>query len=73
MLTHEQYKGACPMKTPHIDLACCILCEVCIDLAPHAFQINDAGFVDVLPLADYTDEDIHEAVNNCPRDCITWE
>ena len=61
------------MKTPVIDLAECILCEVCIDAAPHAFQLNDAGFVEVLPLDDYGDEDIEEAVKNCPKDCIYWE
>ena len=60
-------------KTPAVDLSCCIKCEVCIDLAPHAFELNDAGFVDVLPLKSYEDEDIHEAVKNCPKDCITWE
>ena len=54
-------------------MAECILCEVCIDLAPHAFQINDAGFVEVLDLKDYSDDDINEAVKNCPKDCITWE
>lgn len=61
------------MKRPVLDLAECILCEVCIDLAPHAFQINDLGFVEVLPLDDYEDEDIQEAVKNCPKDCIDWE
>ncbi len=61
-----------PQK-PAIDLGCCILCEVCIDLAPHAFEFNDAGYVDVLPLDSYEDDDIHEAVKNCPKDCIFWE
>ena len=61
------------MKPPVIDMACCILCEVCVELAPHAFKINDASYVDVLPLDDYSDEDIHEAVKNCPRHCITFE
>ncbi|WDP91891.1 MAG: ferredoxin [Desulfobacter sp.] len=61
------------MKIPVLDMAECILCEVCIDLAPHAFQINDAGFVEVLPLGDYEGEEIHEAVKNCPKDCISWE
>ncbi|MCG8614635.1 MAG: ferredoxin [Desulfobacterales bacterium] len=61
------------MKRPVLDMAECILCEVCIDLAPHAFQINDAGFVEVLDLKDYSDDDINEAVKNCPKDCITWE
>ena len=49
------------------------MCEICIELAPHAFQINDAGFVEVLHLENYLDEDIHEAIKNCPKDCIFWE
>ncbi|OQY53226.1 MAG: ferredoxin [Desulfobacteraceae bacterium 4572_89] len=61
------------MKKPVLDMAGCILCEVCVELAPHAFQINDAGFVEALPLDDYSDEEIHEAIINCPKDCITWE
>lgn len=61
------------MNIPVLDMSECILCEVCTDLAPHAFQINDAGFVEVLPLDNYGDEDIHEAVKNCPKDCISWE
>ncbi len=60
-------------KVPAVDFECCILCEVCVDLAPHTFRINDAGFVDVLSLDSYEDENINDAVNNCPRDCITWE
>ena len=61
------------MKEPVVDMAECILCEICVELAPKAFLINDAGFVEVLPLDDYSDEDIHEVVKNCPKDCITWE
>ncbi len=61
------------MKIPSIELGSCILCEICTDVAPHAFQINDAGFVEVLPLEDYSDEDTHEAIKNCPKDCIIWE
>ncbi len=61
------------MKIPVVDMAECILCEICVELAPHGFQINDAGFVEVLPLDDYSDDDIHEAIKNCPKDCIGWE
>ena len=61
------------MKTPVIDIGPCILCEICVDLAPHAFALNDAGFIEVLPLDNYADEEIHEIVKNCPKDCITWE
>ncbi len=61
------------MKTPVVDLGCCNLCEICIELAPEAFQINDSDFVEVLPLDDYSNENIHEAIINCPKDCISWE
>ena len=60
-------------KIPVIDLEYCILCEICIELAPHAFKMNDASFVETVELDDYLDEQIHEAVKNCPKDCITWE
>ena len=60
-------------SVPQLDISCCILCEICTDLAPHAFAINDAGFVEVLPLADYSDETILEAIKNCPKDCITTD
>ena len=61
------------MKTPAIDLSDCILCEICTELAPHAFKINEAGFVEGIILDDYSDDDIHEAIKNCPKDCIIWE
>ena len=61
------------MKVPVVELSCCILCEICIELAPQAFAINNADFVEVLVLDDYSDENIHEAIKNCPKDCITWE
>ena len=61
------------MKRPVIDLGSCILCEICVEVAPHAFKINGSGFIQIRPLDDYQDENIHEAVNNCPKDCILWE
>ncbi len=61
------------MKQPMVDMAECILCEICVDQAPHSFRINDLGFVEVMPLDDYSDEGIHEAIINCPKDCISWE
>lgn len=61
------------MKRPAINPGPCILCEICVELAPHAFEICDSGFVQVRTLDDYQDEDILEAVKNCPKDCISWE
>ena len=59
--------------TPSVNLECCILCQVCVDLAPHAFKMNDAGFIEVISLDRYDDPEIREAVNNCPRACIVME
>ncbi len=61
------------MNIPVVDISACIRCEICVELAPQAFGMNDAGFVEVFPLDDYSDEQIHEAVKNCPKDCIVWE
>ncbi len=61
------------MKKPVVDLGECILCEICVELAPHVFHLNDLGFVEVLSLEDYSDPAIQEAIKNCPKDCIVWE
>ncbi len=61
------------MKSPTIEFEECILCEVCVEVAPLAFQLTEHGYIQVLPLMDYSDERIHEAIINCPKDCILWE
>lgn len=61
------------MKKPVIDMSSCILCEICVDLAPHVFQLNDAGFIDIEEIDDFSDNAIQEAVKNCPKDAIAWE
>jgi ferredoxin len=61
------------MKEPTIDLGDCILCEICSEVAPQAFQMTGEGFIQVMPLEDYSDDQIHKAVINCPKDCISWE
>ena len=66
-------KNELSLEVPSVDLECCILCQVCVDLAPHAFKMNDAGFIEVISLDSYSDPDIREAINNCPRTCIIME
>ena len=61
------------MRRPGIALADCIVCEIFVELATKAFTISDSGFAQARELDDYGDENIHEAVKNCPKDCITWE
>jgi len=61
------------MKIPVIDLGECTDCEGCLDLYPTLFRRNDAGYIEVIELADYPEDEVEEAIKNCPADCITWE
>jgi ferredoxin len=61
------------MKHPSVDLSECILCGVCVDVCPDVFQLNDAGFVQVIAHDTYPEPEVEEAIRNCPVDCIDWE
>jgi len=61
------------MKVPVVELSDCILCEICIDVSPSVFILNDTGFIVVSELDTYPEEEVDEAIKNCPSDCIYWE
>ncbi len=61
------------MKKPVIELSDCILCEICTDYCSSVFRMNDAGFVEVIELDEYPEEDVDEVIKSCREDCISWE
>ena len=61
------------MKIPVIDLGECVDCDVCIEVCPAVFRRNDAGYIEVIELPEYLEEELEEAIKNCPADCITWK
>lgn len=61
-----------PGKIPEVDLSDCSMCGICVDLCPTIFQLNDAGYVEVVHWNDYPEEDVNEAIKNCRGDCIFW-
>ena len=61
------------LKRPIVELSECIHCEVCVTACPAAFRMNDAGFVEVIDLSAYPEDEVNEAIKNCPADCIRWE
>jgi len=61
------------MKIPVIELTDCVLCDVCSEVAPFVFRINASGYVEIAELASYPEDEIDEAIKNCPRNCISWE
>jgi ferredoxin len=61
------------MKKPVVDLACCHLCAVCVEVCPEVFQISDAGFLEVADLKEYPEAGVQEAIRYCPDQCISYE
>ncbi len=59
-------------RTPVIDPDLCTGCELCVETAPDAFQMEG----DVAAVSDTADsaaeEIILEAIENCPVEAITW-
>ena len=60
------------MKIPVVELSDCIKCEICIEVCPTVFRMNEAGFIEVLDLEQYLEAQVEEAIKNCPADCISW-
>ena len=60
------------MKIPVVELSDCIKCEVCVEVCPAVFGMNDAGYIDVVDLSSYPEPEVEEAIKNCPADCIYW-
>jgi len=61
------------MKRPLVELSDCIRCDVCVGVCPAAFRMNDAGYIEVIDLEAYPEDEVDEAIKNCPADCIRWE
>ena len=61
-------------RTPVIDLGDCNECEGCVTVCPEVFQKNESmGYIEVRECDEYPEEQIQEAMNICPTDCIGWE
>ncbi|MCU0592505.1 MAG: ferredoxin [Desulfobacterales bacterium] len=46
------------LKRPIVELSDCIRCEVCVAACPAAFRMNDAGFVEVIDLSAYPEDEV---------------
>ena len=60
------------MPTPEVDADLCTGCELCVDIAPNTFELNDEGVAAAID-PDGDDEDtIQEAIDSCPVEAISW-
>jgi ferredoxin len=60
------------MRKPDIDIGACTLCMGCVEVCPDVFQYNDAGYIEIVELDRYPENDVDEAIKFCPEDCIYW-
>jgi ferredoxin len=60
-------------RRPVVDPGPCSRCEGCIAVCPAVFRMNDTGFIEAADLEDYPQDEVDEAIKNCPEDCIEWE
>ena len=61
------------MRQPVVELSDCILCGICTEVCAAVFSLSTAGYIQVAHLPVYPQEDVDEAIKNCPVDCIYWE
>ncbi len=62
------------MKIPIVDIGICTMCGGCIEVAPEVFTINNAlGYIGIIELNHYPENEVNEAITICPVDCIIWE
>jgi len=61
-------------KVPVIDISECTECDSCLEICPAVFVRNsEMGYIEVMDLSEYPEDEILEAMSVCPSDCITWE
>ena len=61
-------------KIPYVDQDECVACESCVELLPGVFRIDESGEKAEVHTPDgATEEEIMEAMDNCPAECIHWK
>ncbi|ACV67456.1 ferredoxin [Desulfohalobium retbaense] len=52
----------------------CIGCESCVEICPEVFAMDeDEGKAYVIKEEGGPEDQIQEAIDSCPSECISWE
>ena len=60
-------------KKLYVDKSICISCEMCVNTVPGVFRMSEDGLAEVYDPAGASEEEIQDAIDNCPVNCIHWE
>lgn len=60
------------MRVPHVNQEDCISCGLCISVCPGVFRFDDSGRSECYDPAGASEEEIQNAINGCPVQCISW-
>ncbi len=56
-----------------IDVDECVGCEACVEVCPGVFAMGPGDIAQVINPEGGTEEEINEAIEICPANCISWE
>ncbi len=57
----------------YVDEEECIGCGACVDSAPDVFSLNEDDIAEIINAAGGSEEEIQDAMDACPSECIHWE
>lgn len=60
-------------KRPYVDQDSCISCGLCVSTCPGVFRFNSSGKSEVHCPDGATEQQIQQAIDGCPVQCISWK
>ena len=60
-------------KVPFVDQDECTGDEICVEICPEVFRMNDDGLAEVHDPNGAPEDKIQEAIDECPATCIHWK
>jgi len=60
-------------KKVYIDVDECIGCGACVDSCPDVFSMTEDNVAEVTNPEGASEEEIQDAIDSCPVECIHWE
>lgn len=60
-------------KKPVVDKETCISCGICVSSCPGVFRFDGEGKAECFDPDGAPEQDIQEAIDACPVQCIAWQ